>query len=188
MAHKEQTSTKPTMENKSVANGRLGFFQKGTGFFKDGYCRTDSSDSGNHSIAATVSQEFLDFTSKKGNNLSSAGVSANQKWCLCASRWKEAFTAFENGELKAEGVPKVHLHASHEKALDVVDYKTLKRFAAQGEATSQQGRQESHESPEKQGGVSKESKEIGKAQPKIAPGEGSHSAGGNMAGTSGSRG
>lgn len=95
--------------------------------------------------------------------------------------------AAEAGKLAKEDVPKVHLHATHDKALDVVTYKELKQYAAQGEAASQQGRQESAHDPA-QGGVAKESKEIGSAQPSIAPGQGSHSKGGSMTESSGSRG
>lgn len=169
-----------------VAGGRLGFFSKGTGFFRDGYCRTNAEDTGNHSIAATVTQNFLDFTNSQGNNLSS--LSPGQKWCLCASRWQEAMKAAEAGKLAKEDVPKVHLHATHEKALEVVSYKDLKQYAAAGEATTQQGRQESHHNPGTPGGVVKESKEIGNAQPNLAPGQGSHWNGGSMTETSGSRG
>lgn len=96
--------------------------------------------------------------------------------------------AAQDGKLAKEDVPKVHLHATHEKALDVVSYKELKQYAAQGEATSQQGRQESHHNPETQGGIAKESKDIGSAQPSIAPGQGSHSNGGSPTETSGQRG
>lgn len=96
--------------------------------------------------------------------------------------------AAEAGKLAKEDVPKVHLHATHEKALEVVSYKEMKQYAAQGEATSQQGRQEAHHNPESPGGVAKESKEIGSAQPNIAPGQGSHSNGGSMTESSGSRG
>lgn len=63
------------------------------------------------------------------------------KWCLCASRWKEAYEAFKDGKLEKEAVPQVHLHASDKKALDVVSYKQLKEFAAAGEATREGGRQ-----------------------------------------------
>jgi uncharacterized protein (DUF2237 family) len=44
-----------------------------------------------------MTQEFLDFTRSKGNDLSTPfppafpGLKAGDKWCLCASRWFEAF-------------------------------------------------------------------------------------------------
>ena len=40
-----------------------------------------------------MTDEFLDFTASKGNNLRSVGLTAGCKWCLCASRWKEAMNA-----------------------------------------------------------------------------------------------
>lgn len=103
-----QTSTKPSMENNSVAGGRLALFAKGTGFYKDGYCRTGSDDPGNHSIAATVTSEFLDFTASKGNNLKDVGVQPGQKWCLCAGRWLEAFKAAQDGTVRSS-----HPHRRH---------------------------------------------------------------------------
>lgn len=63
-----------------------------TGFLRDGYCQVPASDYGNHAIAATVSQEFLDFSKAQGNDLTSV-VSPGCKWCLCATRWLEAFQA-----------------------------------------------------------------------------------------------
>ena len=40
---------------------------------------------GVHSVCAQMTQEFLDFTASRGNDLSSV-VKAGQKWCLCVSR------------------------------------------------------------------------------------------------------
>jgi uncharacterized protein (DUF2237 family) len=131
-----------------------------TGYYRDGYCRTGPEDKGNHSIGATVNKEFLDFTNSKGNNLSKAGVKDGMKWCLCASRWKEAFDAAQKGDLAKSAVPKVHLHASHESALDTVTYKELKQFAASGEAPSQQNRQDGHSNPDQQGGITRETTDI----------------------------
>lgn len=112
-----------------------------TGFHRDGYCRTTEDDTGNHSVAATVSSSFLDFTNSKGNNLNSAGVKPGMKWCLCASRWKEAYDAFKDGKLDKDAVPQVHIHATDKKALDVVTYKALSEFRAPPEATREGGRQ-----------------------------------------------
>ena len=120
----------------TVAGGRLAQLSKDppTGHYRDGYCRTGPEDTGNHTIAATVNEAFLDFTSSKGNNLRDAGVKPGMKWCLCASRWKEAFDAASKGNLSKDAVPKVHLHASDESALKTVSYKDLKQYAADGEA------------------------------------------------------
>lgn len=65
---------------------------------------------------ATLTDSFLDFSASRGNNLRDAGLTGGKKWCLCASRWKEAMEAAKNS--KDENlVPKVHLHATHERAL-----------------------------------------------------------------------
>lgn len=155
-----------------------------------------------------MTEKFLDFTASKGNNLKDAGVKPGQKWCLCASRWQEAMKAVSEGQLEKEHVPKVHLHATHDKALDVVSYKDLKQYAAPSEAYNQSGRQEAHYNPEAGGkGVAKEHKDISKhgrppqAPPphhanvdfyppdlSLAPGAGSHNKSTDVKGVSGQRG
>ena len=64
-----------------------------TGYLRNGYCDVPASDAGNHSIAAVVTDEFLKFSADQGNDLRSVGLTGGCKWCLCASRWKEAFDA-----------------------------------------------------------------------------------------------
>jgi uncharacterized protein len=140
-----------------------------TGFFRDGYCRTGPEDKGNHSVAATVNQEFLDFTNSRGNNLDKAGVKDGMRWCLCASRWKEAFDAAQKGDLSQSAVPKVHLHASHEDALKDIKYGDLSRYAQSGDAAQEgnKSRQDVHIDPEQPShGVARESSELkGQKQP-----------------------
>ena len=90
-----------------------------TGFYRDGCCKTDAHDAGSHVICAKVTQEFLDFSISVGNDLSTprpeyrfAGLEAGDRWCLCARRWHQAFSA---------GVaPQVVLESTHERALDFV--------------------------------------------------------------------
>ena len=101
-----------------------------TGFYRDGYCRSGAADFGNHAVAGIVSEKFLDFTAEQGNDLRVAGLSGGCKWCLCTSRWLEAFEAFKDGKLSEKDVPKVQLSATHESVLSRVDLETLKRFAA----------------------------------------------------------
>jgi len=129
----------------------LGVFSKEpmTGFYRNGSCEVGPEDKGNHSVAATLTDEFLDFSASRGNNLRSIGLKSGQKWCLCAPRWKEALDyAKSQSDGKAEGfshhagststsiVPKVHLHATNAKALDVIDIKDLKMYAAETEAAN----------------------------------------------------
>jgi uncharacterized protein (DUF2237 family) len=72
-----------------------------------------------------MTDEFLSFTRSKGNDLSTPapqygfpGLKAGDKWCLCVSRWKEAYDA---------GVaPPVILEATHQKALQTVTIEQLR--------------------------------------------------------------
>ncbi|NRA64202.1 MAG: DUF2237 domain-containing protein [Pseudobacteriovorax sp.] len=99
-----------------------------TGFFRDGYCRTNEQDLGIHTVCAIVTQEFLTYSKQRGNDLMTArpefdfpGLKAGDKWCLCASRWLEAE--------KAGVAPAVVLESTHHRTLDVVDLETLNRYA-----------------------------------------------------------
>lgn len=97
-----------------------------TGFYRDGYCSTGYEDYGVHVVCAEVTSEFLNYTKKLGNDLSSPlpppssfpGLKPGDKWCLCASRWKEAYDAGY--------APKVVLESTHEKALEFVSLAVLK--------------------------------------------------------------
>jgi uncharacterized protein (DUF2237 family) len=90
-----------------------------TGYFRDGCCNTDDNDQGSHVVCAKMTQEFLDFSFKQGNDLITPrpeyrfkGLEAGDRWCLCALRWKQAYEA---------GVaPKVVLESTHVRALDYV--------------------------------------------------------------------
>ena len=60
-----------------------------TGFFRDGCCNTDSTDLGEHLICCVVTDEFLAFSSSKGNDLSTPvpeysfpALKEGDKWCL----------------------------------------------------------------------------------------------------------
>lgn len=124
-------------------------------------------------MAATVTQDFLDYSASAGNNLKDVGVKPGMKWCLCAHRWLEAFEAAQKGTLSNEAVPKVHLHATHDRALDKIPYKTLKQFAAEGEAPNQRNRQPSHyETSGRQGSIAKEANSLGGDMGTTAPGGG----------------
>jgi len=99
-----------------------------TGFFRDGCCNTGEGDFGLHLVCAVMDDEFLQFSQSQGNDLITpvpqygfAGLRAGDRWCLCVSRWKEAFAA---------GVaPKVDLHATHISALEWVKLDELKAHA-----------------------------------------------------------
>ena len=99
-----------------------------TGFFRDGCCNTNAEDLGSHTVCAVMTAEFLAFSKAAGNDLSSPmpeygfpGLKAGDRWCLCAARWQQA--------LEAGMAPRVVLAATHERALEIVALKDLKRFA-----------------------------------------------------------
>jgi len=56
---------------------------------------------------AEVTEEWLDYSAKQGNDLRSIGLTGGCKWCLCVSRWKEALDAAKGSEAeKGKLVPK----------------------------------------------------------------------------------
>jgi uncharacterized protein (DUF2237 family) len=86
------------------------------GFYRDGYCNTGADDHGVHVVCARVTDAFLAFSRQQGNDLVTPrggfpGLTDGDGWCLCASRWQDAYEA---------GVaPPVVLEATHEAALRV---------------------------------------------------------------------
>jgi uncharacterized protein (DUF2237 family) len=75
-----------------------------------------------------MTDEFLEFSKSRGNDLSTPmpqygfdGLKAGDHWCLCASRWQEAF---ESGM-----APKVNLRATHVLTLEFVNLTDLEKFA-----------------------------------------------------------
>lgn len=101
-----------------------------TGFYRDGFCETGARDLGRHTVCAVMTEEFLTFTKTRGNDLSTPapqfnfhGLKSGDRWCLCVTRWKEAYDA---------GVaPRVILEATHEKALEVASINELRGSGVQ---------------------------------------------------------
>jgi uncharacterized protein len=99
-----------------------------TGFYRDGCCNTGAEDIGSHTVCVVMTAEFLDFSRSRGNDLSTPvpefgfpGLQPDDRWCLCAPRWQEAF--------EANRAPRVVLRATHEVALTYCSLADLKRFA-----------------------------------------------------------
>ena len=66
-----------------------------TGFFRDGFCHTDNFDQGLHVVCAYITDDFLEFSKSKGNDLSTPrkefnfpGLKEGDHWCVCAERSK----------------------------------------------------------------------------------------------------
>ncbi|KAI1103365.1 hypothetical protein F4804DRAFT_310209 [Jackrogersella minutella] len=120
----------------NVLNQTLKMFSQKpvTGFFRDGYCRTAGGlDPGNHAVAGVVTDEFLDFSASRGNDLRSIGLKGGCKWCLCTARWHEAYQAYRSGRITNLGVPRVDLEATEDSALSIVDMEILRQFAVRHE-------------------------------------------------------
>jgi uncharacterized protein (DUF2237 family) len=99
-----------------------------TGFFRDGCCNTSPEDFGRHVVCVRVTEEFLEFSKSRGNDLTTPmpefgfpGLEPGDQWCLCAARWQEA--------LEAGVAPRVQLQATHAAALKVVKLADLKQHA-----------------------------------------------------------
>jgi uncharacterized protein (DUF2237 family) len=99
-----------------------------TGFFRDGCCSTGPHDYGTHTVCAIVTEEFLLFSRQMGNDLSTPrpeyafpGLKPGDRWCLCASRWVEAY--------RAGLAPSIIPEATHERTLDFISLNELIKFA-----------------------------------------------------------
>ena len=106
-----------------------------TGFYRDGCCHTGAEDLGLHVVCARVTAEFLEFSTSRGNDLSTPrpalgfpGLKPGDRWCLCVARWREA--------LDAGVAPQVVLEATHISALEFADLADLRAHAWDGSAPS----------------------------------------------------
>lgn len=115
---------------RNVLGGILGSCseQPMTGFFRDGCCNTSDEDLGSHTVCVVLTADFLEFSKRRGNDLSTPrpefafpGLKPGDRWCLCAARWREA--------LQAGVAPRVVLAATNEACLLIVGLDDLKRHA-----------------------------------------------------------
>jgi len=99
-----------------------------TGFYRDACCNTGPEDVGLHVVCAEMTEEFLEFSVARGNDLVTPmplydfpGLVPGDRWCVCASRWQEALVA---------GVaPPVILVSTHRGALAIVELADLEAHA-----------------------------------------------------------
>ena len=101
-----------------------------TGFYRDGFCKTGAEDVGSHTVCILATDEFLEFSRSRGNDLSTPrpefnfpGLQEGDKWCLVALRWQEA--------LEAGFAPQVVLEATHQASLNYVSLEDLQKYASQ---------------------------------------------------------
>lgn len=103
-------------------------FDPMTGYYRTGCCETRGDDPGAHVVCAVMTAEFLAYSRSVGNDLSTpmpqygfAGLNPGDQWCLCASRWQEAF--------EAGAAPRVKLDATHMLALEYCSLADLQAHA-----------------------------------------------------------
>ena len=99
-----------------------------TGFYRNGCCDTGAEDVGLHTVCIEATAEFLAFSKSVGNDLSTPipeyqfpGVQPGDRWCLCASRWQEAY--------EAGMAPPVYLAGTHATTAEWVDLDGLRAHA-----------------------------------------------------------
>lgn len=99
-----------------------------TGFTREGSCKVTDDDIGIHGVCVQVTEDFLEFSKARGNDLSTPsplsgfpGLQPGDRWCLCAARWREA--------LEYGVAPLVNLAATHEVALNFVSLEDLLAYS-----------------------------------------------------------
>jgi hypothetical protein len=97
-----------------------------TGYYRDGCCATHGEQGVAHLVCVKVTAEFLAFSRKRGNDLSTPrpelrfrGLNPGDRWCLHVLRFVEA--------LDADMAPRVVLAATNAEVLKYVALDDLKR-------------------------------------------------------------
>ena len=96
-----------------------------TGWTRNGFCTVHELDKGFHTVCARVTNSFLKYTKSRGNDLTTSrgsfpGLREGDFWCLCASRWLEAYHA---------GVaPPVKLESTNIEVLKMIPLEILLRY------------------------------------------------------------
>ena len=99
-----------------------------TGWLRDGCCNTQQNDRGVHTVCAKVTDEFLIWSKKVGNDLTTPrpefgfpGLKDGDSWCLCASWYLRA--------LEENVACSIYLKKTNIKTLDLIPIEKLKKFA-----------------------------------------------------------
>ena len=93
-----------------------------TGFYRD------NDDRGLHTVCCIMTEDFLVYSKSVGNDLSTPipqynffGLIEGDLWCLCASRWEDAF--------QARKAPKVILNSTNIATLSIIELDNLKKHS-----------------------------------------------------------
>jgi len=100
-----------------------------TGWFRDGTCRSNTTDLGRHTVCCVMTEAFLSYSRAQGNDLSRPapaygfpGLKSGDHWCVCAPRWLEAY---QDGM-----APPVCLAATEQGTLELIPLDLLQQHAA----------------------------------------------------------
>lgn len=99
-----------------------------TGYFRTGTCQVTPQNKGIHAVCIYATAEFLEYSKRTGNDLSTPmpqynfkGVKAGESWCLSGVRFAQA--------VKDGMAPQIFIHSTHQAILQLVDLETLKSLA-----------------------------------------------------------
>lgn len=99
-----------------------------TGFYRNGTCKVTAENKGIHAVCIYATEEFLAYSKKTGNDISTPmpqynfpGVKPGESWCLSGPRFAQA--------VKDGMAPKIFIHSTHQAILQLVDLETLKACA-----------------------------------------------------------
>jgi uncharacterized protein (DUF2237 family) len=100
-----------------------------TGWFRDGTCRSNTTDLGRHTVCCVMTEAFLSYSRAQGNDLRTPapaygfpGLKPGDHWCVCAPRWLEAY---QDGM-----APPVRLAATEQGTLELIPLDLLHQHAA----------------------------------------------------------
>ena len=99
-----------------------------TGWLRDGCCNTNDIDYGVHTVCAKVTQDFLVWAKKAGNDLITphtesgfSGLKEGDCWCVCASTYAQSIN---------EGTAcRIYLKKTNYKTLEIIPLEKLKKYA-----------------------------------------------------------
>jgi uncharacterized protein len=99
-----------------------------TGWLRDGCCNTDDNDHGTHTVCAKVTDKFLEWSKKAGNDLITPhpefnfpGLKEGDNWCVCAGTFAKSID---------EGTAcKIYLKKTNYKTLEIIPLEKLKKHA-----------------------------------------------------------
>ena len=115
---------------KNVLGGELApcSYAPLTGYFRDGCCAAHATEGVAHLVCIKVTEEFLEFSKSRGNDLSTPipqyhfpGLVPGDRWCVTARNWLRA-------HYDGAAAPVV-LASTHERALDIITIEILRQHA-----------------------------------------------------------